>query len=67
MLTPDEELQERSGVSDVHPPCRNCGESWSNHSSTNQCLIGYVNDYSQTSHYEPEDASDILSAENEGL
>ena len=66
MLSPEDELQERSGVSDVPPDCANCGEPFMHHTSTGQCLI-FSESLGRATEYEPLYASDILSAENEGL
>jgi hypothetical protein len=57
-MTHDDQLDLEGGNTEM-PPCRNCGESWRNHSSTNQCPIGYVPD-SGSGHYEPMTKEDFL-------
>jgi hypothetical protein len=67
MMTPEDELQDRKGVSDVPRPCRNCGHS----------EIAHINEIGDDvpccgeemtpcgcMNYEPQTAEDILDRES---
>ena len=60
MLSPEDELQERSGVNAEDRPCRNCGEPFDWHKHRGSICPGTA----RNTIYEPMDASDILSAEH---
>ena len=74
-MTNEEELQERSGVNDRDRPCRHCGHLQNEHvdgtcADNGPSQIGEDGwgnpeyELCGCPHYEPQDASDILSAEH---
>jgi hypothetical protein len=50
------------GPPEEMPVCRNCGDSWENHSSTSQCLWSKRD--GATTHYEPLTKEDVQSQEH---
>jgi hypothetical protein len=68
MLSNEDELQERSGVNAEDRPCRNCGghEAHPGQRCNERERIGKnsFGGYCCCTTYEPQDASDILSAEH---
>ena len=71
MLSNEDELQERSGVNVEDRPCRNCDHAAHPNGRCEEEVSNMGNPYALTDIgicqcfcYEPQDASDILSAEH---
>jgi hypothetical protein len=67
MMTPEEEMQDLSGVNDLPTPCRNCGcPAHVGMCETKLPIYRYVNDWKEIcgcTSYESMDLEDVLEGE----